>query len=157
MSSFPAQFVVASAACLVIALLLMLSIRALFLQGLINEGALDDPDTRPKLCPKPKLYDAFLDYSGQGGSPLWHHIMPITLQPLECCPQDAAKHASIDMSASTSAPAPALYAVGFLIAMPVPPLYPPLVSPSPDTSCSPNDGNDQWLEIGIADVVVPSQ
>ncbi|KAJ6530638.1 hypothetical protein B0H19DRAFT_1384582 [Mycena capillaripes] len=154
-SSFPSQYAFAAATCLFIVLLLMLSIRALFLQGLdslINEEALDDPDTRPK------LYDAFLDDSAQGGSPLWHDIMPISIQPLECCPQNATKHDSIDMDASASAPAPALYAVGFLIAMPVPPLYPPLASPSPDTtSCSPNDDNDQWLEIGIADILVPSQ
>ncbi|KAF8214270.1 hypothetical protein K438DRAFT_1956355 [Mycena galopus ATCC 62051] len=74
---------------------------------------------------------------------------PVSLQPLDCCPRDPPKDASIDVSASTSAPAPALYAVGFLIAMPEPPLHPPMLSSSPDTPCSPNDDNDhqfpRWL------------
>ncbi|KAF7336109.1 hypothetical protein MVEN_02157900 [Mycena venus] len=158
-SNFAYQYAVASASCLLIVLLFILSIRSLFLRGRDSRIAetLDDlqVDTRPK------LYDAFLDDSTQGGSPLWHDIMPISLQPLERCPQNPAKHASVDMSASTSAPAPAWYAVEFLIAMPEPPLYPPLVFPSPDTSCSPNNDNAHgflpWLKIGIVDVVVPSQ
>lgn len=166
----------ASVACLVLLLFPILITRALLLQGLDNriDEALDDPDTRPKIS------DAFLDDSAQGGSPLWRDIMvrnmrlarhyrshagqikqPVSLQQLNCCLRDPPKNASIDMSAPISAPAPALYAVGFLIAMPEPPPYPPLVSPSPDTSRLPNDANDhrflQRLEIGIADVVVPSQ
>ncbi|KAJ7823805.1 hypothetical protein B0H14DRAFT_2825748 [Mycena olivaceomarginata] len=155
--TFADQYAVASVACLVLLLTPILMIRALLLQGPDNriDEALDDPDTRPKIS------DAFLDVSAQGGSPLWRDIMPVSLQQLNCCLRDPPKNASIDMSAPISAPAPALYAVGFLIAMPEPPPYPPLVSPSPDTSRLPNDANDhrflQRLEIGIADVVVPSQ
>ncbi|KAJ7912646.1 hypothetical protein B0H13DRAFT_2006514 [Mycena leptocephala] len=170
--TFAYQYTIASAACLVFLLILIFNIRALSLQGLdsVIDEALDNPDTRPKIS------DAFLDDNAQGGSLLWHDIMvrnsgsashyhnyagqikqPMSLQPLYCCPRDPAKNASIEMSASTSAPAHALYAVGFLIAMPEPPLCPPLVSSSPDTSCSTDDNDHRilrWLEIGIAEVAV---
>ncbi|KAJ7855556.1 hypothetical protein B0H13DRAFT_2079513 [Mycena leptocephala] len=145
--TFSYQYTVASATCLIFVLILVLNIRALLLQSLASLP----------------ISDAFLDDSAQGDSPLWHDIMvrnlrsaghyhnhagrikqPISLQPLYCCPRDP----SIDMSASTSAPTPALYAVGFLVAMPEPPLYPPLGSSSPDPSCSLNDNNNHrsWSE-----------
>ncbi|KAJ7821271.1 hypothetical protein B0H13DRAFT_2129228 [Mycena leptocephala] len=158
--NFSYQYTVASTACLVFVLILVLKIRALLLQSLdslpVIDEALDDPGTRPKIS------DALLDDSAQGDSPLWHDIMvrnlrsashyhnhagrikqPISLQPLYCCPRDP----SIDMNAPTSAPTPALYAVGFLVAMPEPPLYPPLVSSSPDPSRSLNDNDHRsWSE-----------